>query len=394
LSAGLVPGVADERRAALATQALKIARRLDDPTTLAHVLEMKHWTVRAPDNLDEQLSLASELADVALKTGDRRQELEARVWVLDHYLELGDADAVERELATLQRLGDDLKDRRSRWILVNTHARHAHLAGRLVDFEALAQEALANSVEGQDKSGTQIFGGQMVALRREQQRLDEVVGALEGFVTQFPGVAVWQSTLAYAYAELDRRIEAHAQLELLARNSFTDLPRDGFWMSSMAMLSEVVAFLGDADRAQDLYERLMPFADRCVVISGVLCQGAASRSLGLLATTMARYDEAETHLAAAVELNSRLGAVLWVVHAQYNQATLWLHRAHALDRERALSLLDEVLITAAHLGLAALASRARDLKAQTLNRSAQAHRGAGPATPTPVAPSGVTESDQ
>ena len=60
--------------------------------------------------------------------------------------------------------------------------------------------------------------------------------------------------LASVYAELDRRRDARRELEALARNSFADLPRDWLWLGSIAILSEVVAFLDDARRSELLYE--------------------------------------------------------------------------------------------------------------------------------------------
>ena len=76
------------------------------------------------------------------------------------------------------------------------------------------------------------------------------------------------------------------ELEALARAGFADLPRDGLVASEHRFAREVVAYLDDAPRAELLYDLLLPYADRCVVVFGVFCQGSASRPLGSLATTM------------------------------------------------------------------------------------------------------------
>jgi DNA-binding SARP family transcriptional activator/predicted ATPase len=366
LAATLANVTVEERRPVLARQALEIARRVDDPAMLARVLAMKHYATRSPYIVEESLSTALELADLAAQIGDRRQEVEARVWVLDHQLELGDVEAVEQELTALQRLVDALQDRYSKWLFANVRARQAHLAGQLEDFEALAHEALAHSFQSQEETARHVFGGQMVALRREQGRLDEVVGIIEGFITQFPGVAdVWSCALAYMYAELEQASQARGELQRLAKRGFNNLPQDALWSSSMAMLSEVVAFLGDAHLAAELYELLTPFAGRCVV-NGVLCQGSVSRLLGLLAMTMSWYDQAERHYAAALELDVRIKSSLWEAHTRYNQASLKLRRGKADDREETVAILDQVLDAATRLGLEALGFRAQQLRQQAL----------------------------
>ena len=51
--------------------------------------------------------------------------------------------------------------------------------------------------------------------------------------------------------------------------------------------------LGDTRRGRLLYDLLLPYADRCVVIFALPSQGATSRPLGLLATTLSRYDKAQ-----------------------------------------------------------------------------------------------------
>ena len=85
----------------------------------------------------------------------------------------------------------------------------------------------------------------MLFLRREQGRLDELVEAVEGFADRYPDVPAWRCALAYAYAELDRRLDARRELDVLARTDFSDLPRDWLWLVSITHLSEVVAYLDD-----------------------------------------------------------------------------------------------------------------------------------------------------
>jgi class 3 adenylate cyclase/tetratricopeptide (TPR) repeat protein len=365
LAAVLAFSAPRRRRPALAYQALEMARRVGDKRTLVEVLSRSSSATLEPDNLDERRATANELARLAAEVGDRAFEAGARRWSVVNLLELGDIDAAERELAACDRLADALHQRYPRYMAAIVRAGHAHLQGRLADFDALAHHALGLGLEGHDEMATQAFGAHMLYLRREQGRLGELVDAVSDLVERYPEIPNWRCAVAFVYAELDRRRDAQRELEALARHDFADLPRDFTWMLSIAVLSEVVAFLGDVRRAELLYQLLFPFADRCVVIDGpICCLGSASRPLGLLATTMGRMDAAARHLEDALDMNSKIRSPLWVAHTQHDYAHTLLRRDHPGDRDKALKLLAAALATADKLGLKALADKTQRLKHQ------------------------------
>ena len=86
--------------------------------------------------------------------------------------------------------------------------------------------------------------------------------------------------------------------------------------------------------------------------------GAVARSLGVLATTMERYDDAERHFAVAMEVEQAMRARPWLAHAQHDLATMVLARGGDGDSERARILLDEAATTYRELGMNAWAARA------------------------------------
>ena len=359
LAASLAYGRQEARRPELAQDALEMVRRIGDSEGLALVLAMYHHVTLGPDSIDQSLAAALELTRVASAIGDRQLELEARSWTLDHLVELGLADRARRELEDVRELAETLDDRFSKWLLTAVLGRDAQIKGHLDEFEALALQGFELGFESSNRSAAQIFGGQMVALRREQGRLAEVVEGAEALTAQYPAIAGWRCALAEMYAQLDREADARRELEVLAPDAFASIPRDALWLSSLANLSEVVAFLDDADRAAELYEQLSPYATRNVVLFGVLCLGSISRHLGLLATVLSRYEQADRHFTDALEAHAKLGSRLWTAHTQYNQASMLLRRDVSGDRERAMILLDDVLSSSQRHGFAALEARAR-----------------------------------
>jgi DNA-binding NarL/FixJ family response regulator len=164
--------------------------------------------------------------------------------------------------------------------------------------------------------------------------------------------------LAVIYCELGRKDEAQAEFESLARDHFGGIPRDALWLTCIVYLAEVCAFLSNATHAAVLYQLLLPYAGRTVVVGGgVVCYGAASRYLGLLAVTMSRWQEAAQHFEGALALNARMGARSWLAHTQHDYAVMLLGRGRSDDQERAVFLLDKALTGARALGMHGLEER-------------------------------------
>jgi class 3 adenylate cyclase/DNA-binding SARP family transcriptional activator/tetratricopeptide (TPR) repeat protein len=357
LAGALVYSRAEPPAPVLARQAVEMAHRVADETIRADVLASALWATRGPDTVHESMALAEELGHVADAVGDRRLRAVAHWWLVDVRLEVGEIQAAEHELEALRRLAQTPGERYVTWLLAVFRASQALLRERPDDCELLAHDSLAYRFEGHDDPATHIFGAQMLLIRREQGRLDELVQAVEAFADQHPQNAGWRCALAFIYAQLERTAQAREQLFMLAHDDFRDLLRKPFSLTNLSLLSDVVAFLDDMPRARLLYDVLRPYADHSVVMS-VLCQGSVSRPLGRLATTLGRHDDAELHFEQALTMNSRLRSPIWIAHTQHEYAQMLLRRNHPGDNDHALELLGHVRATAAELELKALADRA------------------------------------
>jgi DNA-binding CsgD family transcriptional regulator len=165
--------------------------------------------------------------------------------------------------------------------------------------------------------------------------------------------------LALIYSELGCESEARKEFERLVRDDFSAIPRDVLWVTCLVYLAEVCAYLHDAERAAILYHSLQPYRGRHVVVGrAVACYGAADRYLGLLATTMSEWTEAERHFTTALTLNTRLGAKPWLAHTHYDYASMLWDRGQLDDDGRVRTRLEESLGIARELGMHALEERA------------------------------------
>ncbi|GAG20953.1 unnamed protein product, partial [marine sediment metagenome] len=98
------------------------------------------------------------------------------------------------------------------------------------------------------------------------------------------------------------------------------------------------------------------------VNNGALCIGAASRILGILASTMSRWDDAEVHFLDAITMNERIGARPWLARGRFEYARMLMTRDGPGDRRKALEQLDQALATFQELGMKGFMEQALALK--------------------------------
>jgi DNA-binding CsgD family transcriptional regulator/tetratricopeptide (TPR) repeat protein len=346
-----------QHAAVYAKQAVALARRVRDPATLAFNLAVMLNVPWGPEQTEARLTDATEVLRLAEAAGDADLITHAHDRILLGYLELGDIQAVDVAITAHHRVAEEAPQSFYRYFTAGFQTMRALLDGRFAEAERLAQQALAFGQQAQVENADGVFGMQMFLLRREQGRLAELAPAVRYFVRQHTATT-WRPGLALIYSELGLVQEARIEFEHLAQHDFTDLPRDGLWVTCITYLAEVCVFLQDTARAATLYRLLHPYAGHNVIVGGaVACYGAASRYLGMLAAAMARWDDAEQHFQEALAMNTRTGARPWLAHTQYDYAAMLLARGRPEDQTQAMTLLEEALATARELCMRALEAR-------------------------------------
>jgi DNA-binding SARP family transcriptional activator len=348
-----------QRRLALSEDAVALARRLGDPLTLAICLDARHYALWRPETVQERLAVAAELRRIAGAVGDPELELEGAGWTVVDLLELGDVAGADVQIAAASRLAATLHRPLYEWWTSLFRCARAQMDGRFDDAERLAQETLAIGQRGQAENAVHVFAQAMFNIRREQGRLAEVEESVHGFIAMYPAVPAWRCTRALMYLELGREEAARSEFEAMARAGFDALPRDAQWLIAMTLLAEVCGRLGDAARAAELYEPLVPYAGRNVIVGrAATCNGSASRHLGILAGTIGEWERAERHFEDALAMHEAMGARPFVARTQVSWAEMELARG---DVSRARDRLAEAIVLADALGMSALGTRARSL---------------------------------
>jgi class 3 adenylate cyclase/tetratricopeptide (TPR) repeat protein len=350
-----------DRGSELARRSIEMAMRLGDDAVLARSL-LCHRAGRAePEHLPERLAEAKEMVAAAHRTGDREMELESRrLWLIDQ-LEVGDLTAADWNRQALEALNDELAEPLYRWYTTMWRAMRALFGGRLEDAQRLIQVFLEEGRRWGYQDVEEVFALQLLILRRDQGRIQEVRPYLEDVARRHQQRRTWAIALALMHAELGQLEAARRQLGLLAPAGFEAIPRNLAWSSMIALAAEVCALTGQQDEAAALYPQLVPWAGRNIVTgSGALCFGSASRYLGLLAAQTGDLEQAVAYLEEGLAQNRSMGARPQVARSYLNLAEALLRRGRPGDRDRAVDLLERGALEARSLGMAALAARVED----------------------------------
>jgi class 3 adenylate cyclase len=328
-------------REALADEALAMAQRIRDPRIVLLALYGRQWARMGPDELDAQLETAGDIVARARTVEDREMEFCGHRFRLDALLQLGDIAGAEREIAACKRIADQSRQPYYLWQAETFAAMQALMEGRVDEGEQIAQRALAIGQRGHAEMAVVVFGAQMFFVNWGRGTIGELAEGGEGLAANYPRSA-WPAALTVVYAEAGDREKAARAFGRLARDGFKGIRRDANSLTALCCLAFTCHYLGDKEAAATLYEQLAPYADRCTsILTGSACLGSNDSFLGLLSSTMERWDEAIAHFERALEVDARMGARFFEprLRLEYAQALL----ARGDDRQDALRQLERGL---------------------------------------------------
>jgi tetratricopeptide (TPR) repeat protein len=342
----------------LLDEAVDMARRLGDPRALIESLRTRLRLDRDPKRVHERVNLIDEILEIAEQLDDKHLLLELFAFRIYDVAAIGDTKSWQSNLDSHQAIAEEISEPFYSYNDRTMRAAQSILAGRYAEAETLAQEAQAHGQKLGVENAEGVMGVQMFTIRREQGRLQEIAPLVKHFVSEHGANAAWRPGLALIYMEIGQLEEARAEFERLAEDNFSAMPHDSLWQTCLTYLAEVCDELGDAERAQLLYDLLLPYAELTVIVgNAIVCLGATSRFLGQLASTLGRWDDAEEHFKHALDLNEKLGAKTCVAHTHYQYARMLMRRGERDDIIRASAMIDEALAIAQQIGMHGLLSR-------------------------------------
>ncbi len=344
-------------RRRLAEEAIDAARRSGDPAALVAVLNATTNTLRVPETLGERLRANAEAVALADTLGDP----EARFWAAYHLYHSA-LEAVRPEEAaacfdTMTALGERLGQPEHRWEMGKARTEQLLTAGDLVAAEAAA-EATASLYPDQPEARYARIA-QIAEIRRQQGRLADDGGLLASMATGLPGFPAHEALMTELLAEAGQATGGPSAFERAAASGFEEVPYDRVWLTALAAYTRGCARVADGEAAEVLYAKLSPWHAQAVW-TGAFFYGAVAHYLGMLATVLARFDEAAAHFAEARSVHERFRAPYWIGETRVAGAAMLARRQETGDIEQARVELHHVLDIGNRFGFGRLVSAARD----------------------------------
>jgi tetratricopeptide (TPR) repeat protein len=343
--------------------ALGLARRLDEPTTLARALHGRYWSLVEAEHLEERLEIGSELVRLGTRTGEPEWELMGYALRVADALEARDIAAVDDAIYNHARLAEELRQPHYLWWTKMFRGTRAMVNGRLASAARLADETFALGVRAEAPNAGIVLVIQRLIIALLRGTLTECRSELEAAAEAHPLLPQCRCALALVYCQQGLLVDARREFERLAADDFRAVGRGWQWICGAVLLAEVCAFFGDVERAAALHTILLPYARRGVVFGAAAGYFAStSYYLGLLAHTTGCFDEAVGHFDDDLDFHRRMGAAPFVAHTEYTYAAVLLARKADGDIAAACRRLTHTLEIGKAIDMPGLVERAEALR--------------------------------
>jgi hypothetical protein len=340
-------------RETLSYDAIAIARRLDDPPTLALVLTQSSVAQWKPEALDERRANIREAAEIADRLNDPLLVGQAAWRGVHAAMEAGNLAEADRLLTRLTDVSEQLGQPVMRWYAGVTRAKRCLISGHAEEAERLAFAAMELGRRAEQLDSMLWYVHQLSVSRfvhgsldRRDPHLPDLIEAMasaprtESSITPSRSFLLQISAAASAIlSEVGRLDDARRHLELLMSSGVDEPPHDYTALTVPVLASVACARLGDRRSASRLHDLLRPHSDRFIA-AGPSWLGVTTHYLGLLAATLDRPDEAEARFACAERSYASLEATPWLARLYGDWAgTLLITHSGAAER-RAAQLLE------------------------------------------------------
>jgi tetratricopeptide (TPR) repeat protein len=366
-----------ERALELGREAVEMARRVGDTATLIAVLNLRHWMLWGPANLEQRLATATEMASIAQEARDWEALLRAHTARLGALLEMGEIHEVDAEIAAIENIARSVGP--SSGYVERFRVMRALMRGELDDAERWLDRLLSIAQQRDDRQLLFTYTGQLGVLLGERERASELSPLLSGTSSEIPQLPVVRMAMALLYARTNRIAQAHVEFEYLAGDDFALIPDDWNWLGTLALLAEVCVRIGDLERAPVLHGLLAPYAGRSGTLGyGDVYYNSISHYLGLLSTALGELDRARREFESSLRFNRRMGAGVALAYTQVAYAHMLLKCDGSHEHRGANELLRVAREIGESLGLkgllAEVAKAEEDAKIQSSNESVPVSR--------------------
>lgn len=347
-----------DERIGLREEAVDVARRLGDPTTLANALLRKARSAADPLSLREQSILNDEVAEILDRPNVDEPVLDfdlVRSRLAVAYT-VGDGTACATLVDQAVERADRLPIPVNKLGALHCQTLQASVHADLPRFEQLNNDAFVfgSSLGVEEAAG--IFQTHLIYLWSMQGKNTDVAPLIEAWAAEEPDSNPRQSAAAYVFAEAGRLEQARALVNAAAADGFV-VPDTAQRVQTLNSWGLSAWLVGDEHAAASVYEQLLPDRELMATYVNHVIQPAAMTVMNL-AVRLRRWDEALDHYELACRRSDELDARWMRMAADQSLAELLIRRNEHGDADRARSIATTVVAASAEHSYAGLTQRA------------------------------------
>jgi class 3 adenylate cyclase len=327
----------------LSREAVSMARRVGDPHATAQALYARILALGEGRETHTQVKLATELIETATRAGDvERRLLGLRLRMILLFFTNHIAEA-RRDVEQYAELAAEARLPLYSWFSPLFQSTWSYAEGRHEEAAALVRDGIRQGTQARDPNVRRFSAGAGLCLAYEMQDqkwLDEVTEFLAE-----PDSFRW-NWAAYIFATTVRGDgdEAGRLLRNVVAENFETVNTDFGLLWMMGLVAEVCRRLNDTTTAEIAYDMITPLATRFGMFGYLITtNGCGHHHLGVLATSLGRYDDARYHLDAALDLHQGAGFGYLATQTRLAQARLYRRRNSPGDAEACRKALGHVI---------------------------------------------------
>ncbi len=334
----------EERRRALADEAVRLATSAADDAALASALAARCDVAAGPEHVAERRNDAQQIVRLAQRRGELDAELLGRRLEVVAAFEAGDMTGVDAAVAGFARLADLLARPQYEWYVHLWRAARAIMRGRVAEHatEIATAEALGRAAGSVNCDILTMAQRWFASL--EVGEPDQAIAMADARVPAGRWSEMGPQMLPLEVgrrAIAGRRAEARAVLDA-GMPSMQRAGRDAEWLTMVAQVGVLAVELDARAHLPWIYDALLPYAEVWSLDGiGAYSHGPVHRQLGVVAAALGEESTAAEHFDAALGSNVRAGADLLVARTLLDRGRS-LHDAVALgeasDRYGALGI--------------------------------------------------------
>ena len=307
----------------LADRAVRIARSLDDPATLASCMLAQHDILWTPGTATARAAIAAEIADLAKQADDQERHAQALLLLASAQLENG-SPAFRASLAEYAYLTQRLRQPRHDYLLRTRQAALALLDGDIQTGERLSAEAAALGEDvGEGDTGNVRMSQRLEIVRARNQPAELQNMAAEAVRWWIGAPAHAHAVAAGFYARAGEIDAARRELDTVLALEDWSADRSYLWSIFIGEMATAAIAVQDYPLCRRLLGDLLPIADACAVNGALVCfMGAHAHRIGLLYAAVGQAEPARKWLTQALETHRRLGARAWQAESHHALANL------------------------------------------------------------------------